>query len=112
MSSSRAKEGGDGIEKKSMVNYYLNSVMAPPKSLRFNEGVLLVEDMEAPKTEGSMEQRLRKLEEDTHRYRIIIERSLDAHFYMSCDLEKKVEAYEGRIKDVEEKYLHTLGDEG
>jgi chaperonin cofactor prefoldin len=28
---------------------------------------------------------------------------------MSHDLEKKVEAYEVRIKDLEEKYLHTLG---
>jgi hypothetical protein len=28
---------------------------------------------------------------------------------MSHDLEKKVEAYEERIKDLEEKYLHTLG---
>jgi hypothetical protein len=92
-----------------MINPYLNSVMAPPKTLRFNEGVLLVEDMEAPKTEGSMEERLRKLEGDTHRYRIIVEHSLDAHFFMSRDLEKKVEAYEERIKDLEEKYLHTLG---
>jgi hypothetical protein len=94
------------------VNYYLNSVMAPPKTLRFNEGVLLVEDMKAPNTEGSMEERLRKVEEDTHQYRIIIKRSLDAHFHMSHDLEKKVEAYEGRIKDLEEKYLHTLGNKG
>jgi hypothetical protein len=66
MSSSGAKKGGDGIEKKSVVNYYLNSVMAPPKTLRFNEGVFLVEDVEAPNTKGSMEERLRKLEEDTH----------------------------------------------
>jgi hypothetical protein len=28
---------------------------------------------------------------------------------MRHDLEKKVEAYEERIKDLEEKYLHTLG---
>jgi hypothetical protein len=109
MSSSGAKEGGDGIEKKSVVSYYLNSVMAPPRTLRFKEGVLLMEDMEAPKTEGSLEERLRRLEEDTHRYRIIVERRLDAHFHMSHDLERKVEAYEGRIKDLEAKYLHTLG---
>jgi hypothetical protein len=28
---------------------------------------------------------------------------------MSHDLDKKFEAYEERIKDLEEKYLHTLG---
>jgi hypothetical protein len=90
MSSSAAKEGGGGIEKKSVVNYYLNSVMAPPKTLRFKEGLLLVEDMEAPKTEGSLEERLGKLEEDTRRYRIIVEHSLDAHFHMGLDLEKRL----------------------
>jgi hypothetical protein len=92
-----------------VINPYLNFVMASPKTLRLNEGVLLMEDVEAPKTKGLMDERLRKLEGDTHRYRIIIERSLDAHFFMSRDLEKKVEAYEERIKDLEEKYLHTLG---
>jgi hypothetical protein len=71
--------------------------------------VFLVEDVEAPKTDGLVEERLRKLEEDTHRYHIIVERSLDAHFFMSRNLENKVEAYEERIKDLEEKYLHTLG---
>jgi hypothetical protein len=84
-------------------------MMTPPKTLRFNERVLLVEDVEAPKIKGSMEEILRKLEEDTHRYRIIVQRSLYDHFFTSCDLEKKVEAYEERIKDLEEKYLHTLG---
>jgi hypothetical protein len=48
MSSSGVNEGGEEIKKKSVVNPYLNSVMAPPKILRFNEGVLLVEDVEAP----------------------------------------------------------------
>jgi chaperonin cofactor prefoldin len=83
--------------------------MCPPKTLSFNEGVLLMEDVEAPKTDGSMEERLRKLEEDTHRYRIIVKRILVSHFLMSHDLEKKVEAYEERIKELEEKYLHTFG---
>jgi hypothetical protein len=68
-----------------------------------------MEDVEVAKTKGSLEERLRKLEEYTHRYRTIIKRSLDAHFHMSRDLEKKVETYEGRIKDLEGKYLHTLG---
>jgi hypothetical protein len=39
--------------------------MAPQKTFRFKEGVLLVEDVEEPKTEGSPEERLRRLEEET-----------------------------------------------
>jgi hypothetical protein len=48
-----------------MVNYHLKSVMAPQKTFRFKEGVLLVEDMEEPKTKGSLEERPRRLEEET-----------------------------------------------
>jgi hypothetical protein len=52
--------------------------------------------------------RLRKLEGDTHRYRVIIERSLYAHFHMGRDLERKVGAYEGRIKDLEKNICILL----
>ena len=38
----------------------------------------------------------------------MVERSLDAHFHMELELEKKVEAYEGRIKDLEDKHAYTL----
>ena len=39
-----------------IVNYYLDSVMAPMKTLSFKEGVLLVEETKAPKTIGTVEE--------------------------------------------------------
>ena len=108
MANSGSNGGGDEFEKKSMVKHYLGSVMAPLKTLSFKEGVLLVEDVKAPKTEGSLEERVQKLEDDIFRYCTVVERSLDAHFHMELELEKKVEAYEGRIKDLEEKHAYTL----
>jgi hypothetical protein len=82
--------------------------MAPPKSLSFKEGVLLVEDVKASKNECSMEKMLEKFEDDTHRYRTIVEHNLNAHFHMGLDLEKKVAASEGRIKDLEDKRVYYL----
>ena len=90
------------------MNHYLNSVMAPMKTLTFKEGVLLVEEAKAPKTKGTVEERLEKLEDATFRYGTVVERSLDAHHHMNLELEKKVEAYEERIRDLEEKYAYTL----
>ena len=90
------------------MNRYLNSVVAPLKTLNFKEGVLLMEEVKAPKTEGTMEERLQVLEDTVFRYGTVIERSLDAHHLMNIEMEKKVEAYEARIKDMEEKSLHIL----
>ncbi|KAK1621392.1 hypothetical protein QYE76_026909 [Lolium multiflorum] len=98
----------DNTKEEGVVNHYLNSVVAPLKTLTFKEGVLLVEDVKAPKPEGTMEERLKTLEEAVFRYGTVVERSLDAHHFMNLEMEKKVNAYEARIKDLEENYLHTL----
>jgi hypothetical protein len=74
---------GEDSEKRGVVNHYLNSVVAPLKTLTFKEGVLLMEEVKAPKTEGSMEERLEILEDTVFRYGIVIHRSLDAHHLMN-----------------------------
>ncbi|KAK1663374.1 hypothetical protein QYE76_051533 [Lolium multiflorum] len=86
MASSGSDLGGEDSEERGVVNLYLNSVL-PLKTLTFKEGVLLIE-VKDPKTEGTMEEKL-----------------LDK---MNIEMEKKVEAYEARIKDMEEKYVHTI----
>ena len=90
MASSGSMKGGDEIKKKGVVNHYLNSVMAPLKTLTFKEGVLLVKEAMEPKTEGTVEERLEKLEDTTFRYGNVVERSLDAHHHMNLEMEKKV----------------------
>jgi hypothetical protein len=42
------------------------------------------------------------------RYNMVIECSLDAHHFMNMELEKKVEEYKERIKDLEERYIHVI----
>ena len=107
MSSPRSNLDGGNTKEKGVVNHYLDSVVAPLKTISFKEGVLLLEEVKAPKGKGTMEERLQALEDSTFRCGTVVERSLDAHHFMNLELEKKVEAYEERIKELEEKYLHV-----
>ena len=96
MSCSESNLEGESSTKKGVVNHYLNSVMAPQKTVCFKEGVMLVEEVKSPKTTGTMEKRLDELEDKTFRYGTVVYRSLDAHHFMNLDLEKKVEEYKER----------------
>jgi archaellum component FlaC len=108
MSSPRSNLERENSAKGGVLNHYLNSMMAPLKTLSFKEGVLLVEEFKAPKNVGALEERLDALEEKTSRYSTVVERSLDAHHFMNMELEKKVEEYKERIKDLEERYIHVI----
>jgi hypothetical protein len=50
-----------------------------------------MEEVQAPKTEGTMEERLQLLEDTVFRYGTVIEHSLDAHQLMIIEMENKVE---------------------
>jgi hypothetical protein len=63
MSSLRSNLEGESSAMGGVVNHYFKSVMAPLKTLSIKEGVLLVEDLKAPKTAGMLEERLDALEE-------------------------------------------------
>lgn len=108
MSSSGSKQEGENSTKKGIVNHYLNSVMAPLKTLSFKEGVLLVEEVKAPKTIGTVEERLDDLEQKTFKYNTVVERNLDDHHFMNLELEKKVEEYKARLEDLDGRYLHVI----
>lgn len=110
MSSSRSHREGEDSAKGGIVNHYLNSVMAPMRTLTFKEDVLLMEEVKAPKTVGTVEERLDDLEQKVFRYNTIVERSLDAHHYMNLELERKAEEYKGRLEDLEARYLHVISE--
>ena len=57
MSCSGSNLEGKSSPKEGVVNYYLNSVMAPQKTVCFKEGVMLVEEVKAPKTTGTVEEK-------------------------------------------------------
>ena len=49
-----------------------------------------MEEVKAPKTVGTVEERLDELEQKIFRYNTVAERSLDAHHFMNLELEKKL----------------------
>jgi hypothetical protein len=108
MPSPRSNLERESSAMAGVVNHYLNSMMVPLKTLSFKEGVLLVEELKAPKTADTLEERLDALEEKTFRYNMVVERSLNAHHFMNMELEKKVEEYKERIKDLEDRYIHVI----
>jgi SMC interacting uncharacterized protein involved in chromosome segregation len=108
MGSPRSNPGGSCSDNKSVVSYYLDSMLAPLKTLNSKEGVLLLEEVKAPKIQGTIEERLQTLEDTTFKYGTMVESILDAHHFMNLELEKNIESYEARIKDLEEKYVHTV----
>jgi hypothetical protein len=75
----------------------MNSVVAPLKTLTFKEVMLLMEEVKAPKTKGTMEERLEILEDTVFRYCTVTERSLDPHHLMNIEMKKKVEANEAMM---------------
>jgi len=108
MSSSGSDHEGESFPKGGVVNRYLNSVMAPMKTLSFKEGAMLIEEVKAPKIIGTVEERLEDLEQKIFRYNTVVERSLDAHHFMNLELEKKVEEYKERLEDLEERYKDVI----
>ena len=99
MASSGSMKGDDEIEKKSVVNHYLNSVMAPMKTLSFKEGVLLVEDVKAPKTEGSLEEKYAYTLSQVDRFQALM-----------WDVENQNCKYEDRFKKIAEAALTKWND--
>jgi hypothetical protein len=73
MSRFRSNLEGESSATGGVVNHYLNSMMALLKTLSFKEGVLLVEELKAPKTTGTLEERLDALEEKTFKYSTMVE---------------------------------------
>ena len=112
MSCSGSNQEGESSPKEGVVNRYLNSVMTPPKTVCFKEGVMLVEEVKAPKATGTVEARLDELEDKTFRYGTVVYRNLDAHHFMNLELEKKVEemSVEPTAEKSEEKAAEPAED--
>jgi hypothetical protein len=80
--------------------------MTPSKIIILEDGVIHAEEEKAPKETGSIEKRLKKLEDIVFKYEKAIDKGLDAcSLPMNHDLEKKLKTYENRIKYIEDKFL-------
>ncbi|KAK1601195.1 hypothetical protein QYE76_019043 [Lolium multiflorum] len=78
---SRATMSSSGIPKDSffenVVNPYMNELKMHPKELLLVDGELQIEDVRGPKGEGSLEDRMEKLEQEVFTYKKMAEREVD-----------------------------------
>ncbi|KAK1632692.1 hypothetical protein QYE76_007007 [Lolium multiflorum] len=60
-----------------VVNPYMNELKMHPKELQLVDGELQIKDVQGPKGEGSLEDRMEKLEQEVFNYRKMAEREVD-----------------------------------
>ncbi|KAK1609038.1 hypothetical protein QYE76_032711 [Lolium multiflorum] len=78
---SRATMSSSGTPKdiffENVVNPYMNELKMHPKELLLVDGELQIEDVRGPKGEGSLEDRMEKLEQEVFTYKKMAEREVD-----------------------------------
>ncbi|KAK1601397.1 hypothetical protein QYE76_016512 [Lolium multiflorum] len=62
---------------ENVVNLYMNELKMHPKELLLVDGELQIEDVRGPKGEGSLEDRMEKLEQEVFAYKKMVEREVD-----------------------------------
>ncbi|KAK1680318.1 hypothetical protein QYE76_041166 [Lolium multiflorum] len=62
---------------ENVVNPYMNELKMHPKELLLVDGELQIEDVRGPKGEGSLEDRMEKLEQEVFAYKKMAEREVD-----------------------------------
>ncbi|KAK1681224.1 hypothetical protein QYE76_042072 [Lolium multiflorum] len=60
-----------------VVNPYMNELKMHPKELQLVDGELQIKDVQGPKGEGSLEDRMKKLEQEVFNYKKMAEREVD-----------------------------------
>ncbi|KAK1698951.1 hypothetical protein QYE76_015648 [Lolium multiflorum] len=60
-----------------VVNPYMNELKMHPKELQLVDGELQIKDVQGPKREGSLEDRMEKLEQEVFNYKKMAEREVD-----------------------------------
>ncbi|KAK1649138.1 hypothetical protein QYE76_066943 [Lolium multiflorum] len=78
---SRSTMSSSGTQKdnffEDVVNPYMNELKMHPKELLLVDGELQIKDVQGPKGEGSLEDRMEKLEQEVFNYKKMAEREVD-----------------------------------
>ncbi|KAK1697521.1 hypothetical protein QYE76_014218 [Lolium multiflorum] len=73
--STMSSSGTQNLED--VVNPYMNELKMHPKELLLVDGELQIKDVQGPKGEGSLEDRMEKLEQEVFNYKKMVEREVD-----------------------------------
>ncbi|KAE8784105.1 hypothetical protein D1007_42364 [Hordeum vulgare] len=74
-----------------IINPYLAEVKRHPQTLWVEDGVLHKEDMKGPVKEGSTKARMEEVEQEVFKYKLMIERDVEANFDIIAEFKKRHE---------------------
>ncbi|KAE8786183.1 40s ribosomal protein s5-1 [Hordeum vulgare] len=74
-----------------IINPYLVEVKRHPQTLWVEDGVLHKEDLKGPVKEGSTKARMEEVEQEVFKYKLMIERGVEANFDIIVELKKQHE---------------------
>ncbi|KAK1643339.1 hypothetical protein QYE76_061144 [Lolium multiflorum] len=94
MSSSEAPKDNSS---KDVGNLYMEELKMHPKELLLVEGELQVKDVQGPKGEGSLEDRMEKLEQEVFKYKKMAEREVDIFHKIVSELIAEHEKETGKL---------------
>ncbi|KAK1693472.1 hypothetical protein QYE76_010169 [Lolium multiflorum] len=94
MSSSEAPKDSSS---KDVGNLYMEELRMHPKELLLVEGELQVKDVQGPKGEGSLEDRMEKLEQEVFKYKKMAEREVDIFHRIVSELIAEHEKETGKL---------------
>ncbi|KAE8794137.1 hypothetical protein D1007_31198 [Hordeum vulgare] len=80
-----------------VINPYLPEVKRHPQTLWVEDGVLHKEDLKGHIKEGSTKPRMEEVEQDVFKYKLMIERGVEANFDIIAEMKKQ---HEDEMKDV------------
>ncbi|KAE8801056.1 hypothetical protein D1007_23393 [Hordeum vulgare] len=96
-----------------IINPYLTEVIRHPQTLWVEDGVLHKEDLKGPVKEGSTRARLEEVEQEVFKYKLMIERGVEANYDIIAEMkrEHEVEMKEVRssISTLETKVFELQG---
>ena len=80
-----------------VINPYLAEVKKHPQTLWVEDGVLHKEDTKGPVKEGSIDERLKEVEQEVFKYKKMVERGVEANFDIINDMK---DFYKKEMKEV------------
>ncbi|KAE8792381.1 40S ribosomal protein S5-1 [Hordeum vulgare] len=72
-----------------VINPYLTGVLQHPQSIEMHEGMLHIRDVEGPKNTGSMETRLKAMDQQVFKCQWMVQRGLNANHMMIMEFTSK-----------------------
>ena len=85
---------------ENVINPYLREVMQHPQAIQMRDGVLHIRDVQGPKGTGSVEARLKAMEQDIFRCKGVVERGLNANHLMITDFTRDLKVDGKSMKDI------------